>query len=126
MARAPPPPASADADADADDARVDTCDDARALDRAAARALADRLYYGGFFALPWLWVINAWFFAPHATKNGGARCDPHIAARARASRAMATIAIGACAAWAGAFYVGGRRLVGDAFFERFSATTRDA
>ena len=120
MARAP---TASDASRADDDAYVDTCDGALALERTAARALADRLFYGGFFALPWLWVLNAWFFAPHA--RGAPGSDAHIAARARASRALASAAFAAFAAWAVGFYVGGRALVGDAFFERWSATTRE-
>ena len=120
MARAP---TASDASRTDDDAYVDTCDGALALERTAARALADRLFYGGFFALPWLWVLNAWFFAPHA--RGAPGSDAHIAARVRASRALALAAFAAFAAWAVGFYIGGRALVGDAFFERWSATTRE-
>ena len=71
--------APAPAPAPPDDDFVDTCDGERVLRRAAARALADRLFYLGFLALPWLWVLNAWTFAPHARDARGPGRDAALA-----------------------------------------------
>jgi len=106
-----------------DDQFVDTCDGSSAIERAHARALADRLFFAGFFALPWLWVIDAWFFAPHADARNS-RADAHIAKRVRASRTLASIAFAVFIAWSLTFYFGSSKVFGDAFFERWSATTR--
>ena len=114
---------SAPAPADDDDF-VDTCDGARVMRRAAARALADRLFFLGFFALPWLWVLNAWTFAPHLRDADAPGRDVAIAKRARDSRALAACACVVAIAWAATFYFGGARVVGARAWERWSATTQ--
>ena len=116
--------APAPAPAPPDDDFVDTCDGERVLRRAAARALADRLFYLGFLALPWLWVLNAWTFAPHARDARGPGRDARVAKRARESRALAIAAFAVVSAWAATFYFGGARVVGTRAWERWSATTR--
>jgi len=112
------------APAPVDDDFVDTCDGERVMRRDAARALADRLFYLGFLALPWLWVLCAWTFAPHARDARGPGRDAALAKRARDSRALALAALAALAAWAATFYFGGARVVGTRAWERWSATTQ--
>jgi hypothetical protein len=109
---------------DADD-YVATCDGDRAMSRAAAIALADRLYFLGFFGLPWLWVLNAWTFSPHLrASSDDPAYDARVAARARSSRALAWAAHVVLIAWAATFYFGGREVFGAATWERLSATTQ--
>ena len=117
--------APAPAPAPPDDDFVDTCDGERVLRRAAARALADRLFYPGFLALPWLWVLNAWTFSPHLRASpDDPGYDARVAARARSSRALAWAAHVVLVAWAATFYFGGREMFGAATWERLSATTQ--
>ena len=108
---------------DDDDDTVATCDAARGLPRHRARALADRLYFLGFLALPWLWVLNAWTFAPHVDPRSATSVDAHVANRARASRALAAGASVVILTWALTFYLGGASLFGDGAFERLAVTT---
>jgi len=109
-----------------DDGYVDTVDDVAAITRDAARRLADRLFYLGFLALPWLWVLNAWTFAPHVFASSDAKgVDPHVARRARASMWLGATAHVLLLAWALTFFLGGERVVGVAVWERFSATTQE-
>ena len=107
------------------DEYVATCDGDRAISRDAAIALADRLYFLGFFGLPWLWVLNAWTFSPHLRASpDDPGYDARVAARARSSRALAWAAHVVLVAWAATFYFGGREIFGAATWERLSATTQ--
>lgn len=109
-----------------DDGYVDTIDGVAAITRDAARRLADRLFYLGFLALPWLWVLNAWTFAPHVFASPDAKgVDPHVARRARASMWLGATAHVLLFAWALTFFLGGERVVGVAVWERFSVTTQE-
>ena len=109
-----------------DDGYVDTVDGVAAITRDAARRLADRLFYLGFLALPWLWVLNAWTFAPHVFASPDAKgVDPHVARRAKASMWLGATAHVLLFAWALTFFLGGERVVGVAVWERFSATTQE-
>jgi hypothetical protein len=119
----PPPTTTTTSHAEAVD-RVDTCDAEDALTRTHARALADRYFFLGFLALPWLWVLNAWTFAPHlraAPSTVGV--DAHVRSRARASLVLGILAHLVLLAWALVFYFGGERTLGRAMWERLSVTT---
>ena len=62
------PAASTETEEPHDCATIDAC---QWLPRSQARRLSQRLFYGGFAALPGLWAANAWLFWPHL-KTGGA------------------------------------------------------
>lgn len=58
-------------------APVESCD-GEALPALRARRLARLYYYVGFFALPWFWVANCWYFFPdfrHAHDPVVAKCE---------------------------------------------------
>lgn len=35
------------------------------IDRAHGRTVAKRMFLAGFLLLPWLWIVNIWYFYPH-------------------------------------------------------------
>lgn len=62
---------------------------------AEAKAKCKRMMIGGFFLLPWLWIINLWYFWPAFS----ARTDPHMTRMLRVSAGGASVVSTAFIVW---------------------------
>lgn len=73
-----------------------------------ARTLARRYYYGGFFALPWLWFVNCYLFWPVLLHNGDAVIRSYVWRSAIGFGLFTAVLL----PWALCFAFGGEKLIG--------------
>lgn len=130
---------------------VETIDAADGLPEEEARTLSKRMWYLGWFGLPLLWFVNAYYFWPHlrededddddvdegntrlsagggsrdgATRSDCFRKDPVIRHYAFMSLRGAQASAVVVAAWAVTFLVGGKKVFGEGTWTSLSITAQ--
>lgn len=127
---------------------VETIDAVDGLPEEEARTLSKRMWYLGWFGLPLMWFVNAYYFWPHLTEDdddddesttrlsagGGNRdaathsdCvhkDPVIRHYAFMSLRGAQASAVVVAAWAVTFLVGGKKVFGEGTWTSLSITAQ--
>ncbi|KAK9832821.1 hypothetical protein WJX81_004587 [Elliptochloris bilobata] len=82
--------------------------DGDVLPVAEARRVCRRMFYSGFFLLPWMWCVNVWLFWPDF-RHGD---DVVLVKYTRRSAACFAAASAGLAAWLLTFSLGGPGVVG--------------
>ena len=131
---------------------VETIDAVNGLPEEEARTLSRRMWYLGWFGLPLMWFVNAYYFWPHLSNDddddddvglaaggggGGSerdreaaehsncvRKDPVIRYYALMSLRGAQASAVVVAAWAVTFLVGGKKVFGEETWNKLSVTTQ--
>ena len=75
---------------------MDPADDDK-LTTKDAEAIVHKMFLGGFFMLPWLWIVNFWFYREYLTARSD--CTETIRLKARASCGMSFVWIFSVLLW---------------------------
>ncbi|CAG9465199.1 unnamed protein product [Pedinophyceae sp. YPF-701] len=76
-----------------------------------AMVAAQRMFWGGCFALPWLWGISVWFFWPELKRRRHPVLLKYVTRGAAGCAAWITVLL----AWVLVYQIGREKLLGSAF-----------
>mmetsp|Transcript_8986 Transcript_8986/g.16895 ORF Transcript_8986/g.16895 Transcript_8986/m.16895 type:complete len:118 (-) Transcript_8986:127-480(-) len=94
---------------------VETIDGHVGLSSSAARDLARKMFGFGFFALPWMWLVNVWFFWPQINSD-----DLVLRKYVRGSAIGFVLFSAILLPWTIAFLIAGKDLVGTELWHQLS------